>query len=173
MEDLFDHLDDIVKKLFENLRLDREDLNDSYSISYSHSSNVDEPEIQVNGKTDPDISSQFKNLLKNFPQESGDSALNLESADPQNDDAELFMDIFEEENHVLVIIELPGIEKQNISLSTVSPTELELHAQTITKMIPLPYKCLCNSVKARFTNGILEINLEKDFNPKKTRIEVD
>jgi HSP20 family molecular chaperone IbpA len=69
---------------------------------------------------------------------------------------ELFHDIFQDEKKVTVIVELPGLAKDEIELH-VARNEIELNGNSIR--IPSPIDP--DNVKARLNNGILEINLQK------------
>ena len=174
MEDIFDHLDAIIKKMFENLNLGGEDAKDSYSISYRFNSEMDEPEIKVNGKNNPEISEQFNRLLADFTSGKIGPSLNNVEITKKKNNADPFIDIFDEHNYFLIVVELPGIEKEDISLTSISAKELELTALDYVKVLSLPQNCISKSVKARYKNGVLEIKILKDFSEKKTnRIEIN
>ncbi|UYP47805.1 hypothetical protein NEF87_004090 [Candidatus Lokiarchaeum ossiferum] len=174
MEDIFDQLDAIIKKMFENLNLGSEDSQDSYSISYRFKSGMDEPEIKVNGELKPEISEQFNKLLADFTSRKFASSPINEEIMLENKNNKPFVDIFDEENHFLIVIELPGIDKKDISLISISSKELELKALDYVEIITLPQNYISDSVKARYKNGVLEITILKDQSTIKTsRIEIN
>ncbi len=79
------------------------------------------------------------------------------------------VDIYEEGEDLVVVCEVPGVNKKNIELRA-SPTELEVvagskdnevHSRKYHKIIPLPIKIDENAAKARYNNGILEVRLKK------------
>ena len=79
---------------------------------------------------------------------------------------ELLVDIFEEEgNQIVVVCEVPDVEKKDIQLQA-SGKELEISAENTLsgkkfhKVIPLPKEINPNYAKARYQNGILEVRLE-------------
>jgi HSP20 family protein len=78
---------------------------------------------------------------------------------------EPMVDIFDEENRILVIAELPGVSESEIKVE-VTGDILNLAAsdrdRKYAKEILLPSKVNPDSVKTAYKNGILEIILEKE-----------
>lgn len=74
------------------------------------------------------------------------------------------VDIFDEEDHVLVIIELPGVEEEQIS-TTVNGDILTLLAangeRKYYKEVVLPSDVDVNTMKSKYKNGVLEIKFGK------------
>jgi HSP20 family protein len=74
------------------------------------------------------------------------------------------VDIFDEEDHVLVIIELPGVEEEQIS-TTVNGDILTLLAangeRKYYKEVVLPSGVDVNTLKSKYKNGVLEIKFGK------------
>lgn len=74
------------------------------------------------------------------------------------------VDIFDEKDHVLVIIELPGIEEEHIStqvkgdILTVSAANGE---RKYYKEVILPNDVDADTVKSKYKNGVLEIRMSK------------
>ncbi len=76
------------------------------------------------------------------------------------------VDIVEEGDELLVVAEVPGVRKEDIVLSA---TEMTLSIQANShdkerkyeKVVNLPTKINPNIAKARYTNGILEVRLQK------------
>ena len=78
---------------------------------------------------------------------------------------EPIVDIFDEEDHILVIAELPGVSEDKIKVEAVGDI-LNLTAsdtdRKYAKEILLPSKVNPQSVKSTYQNGVLEIRLEKE-----------
>jgi len=81
------------------------------------------------------------------------------------------VDVFHEKEHVLIIIELPGVEEKNIStrikgdiltLSAVSSDPLRSEAsRKYYKEVVLPKDVDAGTLKSKYKNGVLEIRIEK------------
>ncbi len=73
-------------------------------------------------------------------------------------------DIFDEENHISVISELPGVSEDEIRVEVVGDI-LKIDAvgtdRKYAKEILLPCKVKAETIKSTYKNGILEIILEK------------
>lgn len=82
---------------------------------------------------------------------------------PRSETREPIVDIFDEENHIQVIVELPGVEEKKITQS-IEGTMLTIDAgsgeRRFHKVIDLgaPVK---GAPKVHYTNGILDITFEK------------
>ena len=78
---------------------------------------------------------------------------------------EPMVDVFDEEDHILVIAELPGVLEDEIKVE-VAGDILTLATsgkdRKYAKEILLPGKVKPDSVKTSYKNGILEITLEKE-----------
>ena len=78
---------------------------------------------------------------------------------------EPMIDVFDEEDHILVIAELPGVSENEIKIE-VAGDILNLIAsdkdRKYAKEILLPGKVKPESIKTTYNNGILEITLEKE-----------
>ena len=77
---------------------------------------------------------------------------------------EPIVDVFNEEDHVLVIVELPGVDENDIKLETEGDI-LKLTAtgkiSEYAKEILLPASVTSETMKTAYKNGILEIRLPK------------
>jgi len=77
---------------------------------------------------------------------------------------EPMVDVFDEENRILVIAELPGVSQEEIKVD-IEGDILKLTASNknrrYAKEVLLPAKVNAKSVKTSYKNGILEITLEK------------
>ena len=78
---------------------------------------------------------------------------------------EPMVDIFDEENHIVVIAELPGVSEDEIKVEVIGDI-LNLSAgnkdRKYAKEILLPNKVDPKSMKSSYKNGILEITLNKE-----------
>jgi len=87
---------------------------------------------------------------------------------------EPFVDIFEEEDHIAVMVELPGVEENEVNLVT---DEEALTVSTDTpdrkycKRIELPARIKKDAVESGYRNGILEVKLRKLDNTERKKDE--
>lgn len=77
---------------------------------------------------------------------------------------EPIVDVFDEKEHILVIVELPGVTKEKIKID-INGDILNLNTtdknRQYAKEILLPHKVNAETLKTSYKNGILEITLEK------------
>jgi HSP20 family protein len=77
---------------------------------------------------------------------------------------EPIVDVFDEKSHILVIVELPGVSKDNIKVE-VSGDILNIStsgkSRQYAKEVLLPSKVKTETLKTAYKNGILEITLDK------------
>jgi HSP20 family protein len=107
---------------------------------------------------------------------------------------EFRLDVREEGDDVLVVADLPGVEKENISVRLLSPTELEISSERrdersetgesglfvrqersfgyMTRVVPLPHEVTAEGATSSFTNGVLELRLKKTTIERGTRIPI-
>ena len=91
-------------------------------------------------------------------------------------DREPLVEVSEVEDNIIVIAEMPGVTKEDIELKatnqslTVSTKKDAVRAYY--KEINLPSAINSDYAKARYTNGILEVELKK-LDQKQTKIKVD
>ena len=190
MENLFD----IIRKLLEEYSGSIENPND-ISMSYTYSSDTDKPEFKINGKNvNPDLLKKLEDLMIDFESDFSNiedfhipsqSFLNNSNAFRkniklpykksefkhefnENAEKELFFDIFDEKDKLKIIIELPGDNKNDIQLHAAA-NEIEIDTPHHHKIIQLPVPVNNNIAKARYVNGILEIELEKIAQSKKLK----
>ena len=93
------------------------------------------------------------------------------------EEREPLVDVMEEKDEVVVVAELPGVEKEDINLNA---TEDELIISVDTpqrkyyKELTLPAKIDPSSAKARYKNGVLEVRLKKVGRaPRGERIRIE
>lgn len=77
---------------------------------------------------------------------------------------EPLLDIHEEDDHVLVLVELPGVAKENVELKVVDG-RLELSAQrgktAYRKEVELPQNCAAERMTWECSNGILQVRFDR------------
>ncbi len=88
-----------------------------------------------------------------------------ESDKPLGDDVrEPLVDVHEEDDHVLVLVELPGVAKEHVKLE-INDGRLELSAKrgktTYRKEIELPENCAAERMNWECSNGILQVKFER------------
>ena len=86
------------------------------------------------------------------------------------------VDVFDTEDSVHVVAEMPGIEKEDIQLdATDSAVELKAtHGERkYSEYIELPVKIDPDSAKATYLNGVLEVIFERRDSEKKTSIQIE
>jgi HSP20 family protein len=84
---------------------------------------------------------------------------------PKGEDVrEPLVDVYEEDDHVLVLVELPGVAKENVHVTAVDG-RLELSAErgktTYRKEIDLPANCLADKMTWECGNGILQVRFTR------------
>lgn len=81
-----------------------------------------------------------------------------------DEEREPITDIFDEENEIVIIAEMPGIEEEDIKID-LKEDILEILAKgksrTYRKEMLLPVKAISTNLNRKFTNGILEIRIKK------------
>jgi len=125
----------------------------------------------INGEGKPTINS-FGNVQ---PTNSTDSTEIRAERDP-------LVDILEEDGYIVVVCEVPGVEKKDIEIRA-SSNELEIiahsgdaqiHGRHYHKTVALPAEINPDYAKARYQNGILEVRLQKIGEKKPpTNIPID
>ncbi|MHA2294931.1 MAG: archaeal heat shock protein Hsp20 [Candidatus Hodarchaeales archaeon] len=86
-------------------------------------------------------------------------------------------DVLVEDDQIRVIVEIPGIEKEDIDLTATS-SNFYLRASNperqYSKELKLPEKIVSDSAKAKFKNGVLEVVFKKAESKKTgSKISVD
>ncbi|MEM0286817.1 MAG: archaeal heat shock protein Hsp20 [Nitrososphaerota archaeon] len=90
---------------------------------------------------------------------------------------EPFFDVLDEAETVKVVVELPGVEKQDINLEATDKSltvSVDTERKKYHKEIELPAEVDPSSAKSSFKNGVLEVTLRK-LSPRKKahRIKVE
>lgn len=106
---------------------------------------------------------------------------------------EMRVDVCDHEGEVMVVADLPGVEKDNISLQLINPRLLEISAVqaqaketeeagyfmreryygTVRRAVALPVEVKEEDARATFKNGVLEVHLKKTEEEKGTAIPIE
>jgi HSP20 family protein len=106
---------------------------------------------------------------------------------------ELRVDVREHDEDVIVVADLPGVEKVSLALQLINPRLLEIACRceqdtekdsegyyirervsgSMSRMVTLPADVSEDDVKASFKNGILEVRLKKKARPQTSRILIE
>ncbi len=89
---------------------------------------------------------------------------------------EPLIEVMEEKDHILIIAEMPGVNRDDIELKattrSLTISTRENSNRNYYKEIELPSAINSDVAKARYTNGILEVRLKK-IDEKHTNIRID
>lgn len=94
---------------------------------------------------------------------------------PFEERREPVIDILNQENEIVLIVETPGIDKNDIKLNT-TEKEITIEAgKKFKKKLALPEKVVPNQAQAKYNNGLLEVRLPKKNkkNVEKTTENID
>jgi HSP20 family protein len=106
---------------------------------------------------------------------------------------EFRVDVRDHEDEIIVVADLPGVEKEAVALQLLNPRALEISCEhtseneekaeryslrermsgTMTRVVALPADMTDNDARASFRNGVLEVNLKKTKQATKTRIAIE
>ena len=106
---------------------------------------------------------------------------------------EFRVDVREHDDEVIVVADLPGVEKEDISLQVLNPRTLEISCErrdekeeksegyymrervcgSLQRLVTLPGDVTVMDAKASFKNGVLEVRLNKTKISPKSRIEIE
>lgn len=108
---------------------------------------------------------------------------------------EFRVDVREDEDEVLVVADLPGVERENITVRLLNPIELEVSSERrfersetgeagqlvrqerafgyMTRVVPLPHEVTAEGARSSFTNGVLELRLKKSTVERGERIPIE
>lgn len=88
--------------------------------------------------------------------------------------SEPLVDVLDEEEDVVVVAELPGVEKEDINLHASKgglTISVDTPQQKYHKELPLPEEVDPKPVKASYKNGVLEVRFKKKGKREKIRIQ--
>lgn len=106
---------------------------------------------------------------------------------------EFRVDIRDHDDEIIVVADLPGIEKDDVSLNLINPSTLEITSEketdreekdegyymrerisgSMSRIVTLPASVTDEGVKASFKNGVLEVRFKKSPEERGTRIKID
>ena len=160
-EEPFEDIEEMLNHMFDEMGINMDDLSNRPSIhGFSISKRPgEEPEIH-----------EFGNMpLDALPEMTGGQQISIGEVKP-------LVDIFETEDSVHVVAELPGVEKEDIYLDT-TESLVELKAShgeyNYYETLELPVKIDPDSAKATYKNGVLEVIFRRQEPERKTSIQID
>ncbi len=164
-EDIFEDMDEMIRGLFES-RIDNEEMGEPLVWGYSMTQRGNEtPEIREFGNV-----SLRDEMFSGLGLEHQGGAAHVEPGVRKP-----LVDIMEAEDNLHVVVEMPGITKEDVSLE-ISGTMLNIKARNgdrkYSERVELPARVLADSAKATYMNGVLEVVFEYDRSDKKS-IKVD
>lgn len=106
---------------------------------------------------------------------------------------EFRVDVREHNDDVIVVADLPGVDKESVSLQLVNPRGLEISCErsdereekekgfymrervsgSMRRIVALPVDVTDKDARASFRNGVLEVTLKKTRDAKKSRIAIE
>ncbi|AGB02125.1 Hsp20/alpha crystallin family protein [Methanoregula formicica] len=106
---------------------------------------------------------------------------------------EFRVDVREHDNDVIVVADLPGVDKEAVSLQLVNPRAIEISCErsdereekgkgfymrermsgSMRRIVALPTDVTDKDARASFRNGVLEVTLKKTKDAKKSRIAIE
>ena len=106
---------------------------------------------------------------------------------------EFRIDIRDHDDEIIVVADLPGAEKEDVSVSLVNPGMLEIRSErstnkeekeegyymrermsgSMSRIVTLPHEVTDEGASATFKNGILEIRMKKSTTKRGAQIKVE
>lgn len=103
------------------------------------------------------------------------------------------VDVREHDDEVIVVADLPGLDKESVSLQLLNPRALEISCDrtsereeqdagffmrermsgSMSRVVSLPMSVSEENAKASFKNGVLEVTLRKTKGTPKSRIAIE
>ena len=103
------------------------------------------------------------------------------------------VDVKKQGDEVIVVADLPGLKKENVTLQLLNPRALEITCErredkeeksegyyvrerisgSMRRIVALPADVSDDNSKATFKNGVLEITLKKTNVPERSRIQIE
>lgn len=85
-----------------------------------------------------------------------------------SEEREPLIDLMEQNEHLTITMEIPGVEKQDIDLrikNNILEIDVDTPGHYYYKQVDLPCRVEEKSTKATYNNGILDITIKKKNNP--------
>jgi len=106
---------------------------------------------------------------------------------------EFRVDVRDHDDEIIVVADLPGVDREDVSVSLVNPSTLEISSErkeekeekekgyymrervygSLSRVVALPHDVTDAGATASFRNGVLEIRLKKSAMERGTTIKVD
>lgn len=106
---------------------------------------------------------------------------------------EFRVDVREHEDEVIVVADLPGVEKEDVTLHLLNPRTLEIGSErksgteekkegyyvrerlfgSMSRIVALPNDVTDDGASATFKNGVLEVRMKKVTGERGTRISIE
>jgi HSP20 family protein len=106
---------------------------------------------------------------------------------------EFRVDVRDHDDEIIVVADLPGVEKDDVSLNLLNPSTLEIASEketdreekekgyymrerisgSMSRIVTLPANVREEGAKASFKNGVLEVRFRKSPEERGTRIKID
>ncbi len=105
-------------------------------------------------------------------QEFGNAPTPPKISDKVSEEREPLIDVIESGEMIRVIVELPGVKKEDIKLDAherLLEIEVDNESKQFHEQIDLPCDVIKNSVKATYKNGVLEISMKRIARKKRGR----
>lgn len=137
-----------------------------------------------------DIFSGSRNLL---PEAGGVAGLGMADRFMPAIRGEFRIDVSDHDNEIVIVADLPGYEKENVSIQLIDPQTLEIATQQSTekkdeqenyymkermygsmrRLVRLPVDVTEDGAQATFKNGVLEVHLKKTEIPMVRSIQIE
>lgn len=137
-----------------------------------------------------DIFSGNRNLL---PEATGGTGLGMTDRFMPAIRGEFRVDVSDHEDELVIVADLPGCEKENVSIQLIDPRTLEIATRSSTekkdeqenyymrermygsmrRMVRLPVDVNEDGAQASFKNGVLEVHLKKNEVPSARSIQIE
>jgi HSP20 family protein len=105
-------------------------------------------------------------------QEFGNAPRQTRIGDKEPQEREPLIDVIESGERVSVIVELPGVVREDIKIEVLERSlqvEVDNESKRFHELIELPCDVLPDSIKAIYKNGVLEIAMKRVATKKKRR----
>jgi HSP20 family protein len=170
-DEMFKDLDETLEIRAPKKRMNKDGKSKSYSISYKYQTGMKEPEIRVKGDaTEKDVDRFLNGIQKRF----GSHLLDLSDKKPltiglgsgeENTHGYKtpLMDIVDEKDYVELVLEMPGISKDDLKVETegkVIHITAEHEDVKYKRDVTLDFKPK-NKVVARENHGIITLHIDK------------
>ncbi|ADI73821.1 heat shock protein Hsp20 [Methanohalobium evestigatum Z-7303] len=164
----FENIEDMIEHMIDKLGVNMDDPSEQpyvYGFSITRKPGED-PEIRSFGNFSTE---DFNEDYTEYENETTDvKPVSIDERKP-------LIDVMESDDHVYVVAEMPGVEKEDINLHSTEWT-VEITAtkgeSNYSEIVEFPVKVDPNSASATFKNGVLEIIFDKTDTDQKVAIDI-